>query len=141
MCSEVKGACVKVQGRCSLPRTQRAAGGHKEGARPPAPTRAPPSTSPGHHAAPPGHRLPRRRRLGGSSAHWPLEATPPQAMPYTYVPAQYIPADEMLVRVPRQLLGPVRRQGQAQDQFAQDQEASADTAYGAAPVGSLNPHP
>ena len=53
-----------------------------------------------------------------------------------YYPAQYIPADEVLVRMPRQLpqglqgpLRPVR-----QSDFAADQEASADTAYGAAPV-------
>ena len=58
-------------------------------------------------------------------------------MPMVYYPAQYIPADEVLVRVPRQLgqqglqgpLRPVR-----QSDFAADQEASADTAYGAAPV-------
>ena len=58
-------------------------------------------------------------------------------MPMVYYPAQYIPADEVLVRMPRQLPGglqgplrPVR-----QSDFAADQEASADTAYGAAPVG------
>ena len=57
-------------------------------------------------------------------------------MPMVYYPAQYIPADEVLVRMPRQLPGglqgplrPVR-----QSDFAADQEASADTAYGAAPV-------
>merc|ERR1712037_788537 len=62
------------------------------------------------------------------------------AMPMVYYPAQYIPADEVLVRVPRQLgqqglqgpLRPVR-----QSDFAADQEASADTAYGAAPVGRV----
>merc|ERR1712110_1407960 len=59
------------------------------------------------------------------------------AMPMVYYPAQYIPADELLVRVPRQLglqgpLRPVR-----QSDFAADQEASADTAYGAAPVGRV----
>ena len=57
-----------------------------------------------------------------------------------YYPAQYIPADEVLVRVPRQLgqqgpLRPVR-----QSDFAADQEASADTAYGAAPVSCNIPH-
>merc|ERR1712037_321573 len=58
------------------------------------------------------------------------------AMPMVYYPAQYIPADEVLVRMPRQLpqglqgpLRPVR-----QSDFAADQEASADTAYGAAPT-------
>ena len=54
-----------------------------------------------------------------------------------YYPAQYIPADEVLVRVPRQL-GPGGPQGPLrpirQSDFAADQEASADTAYGAAPV-------
>merc|ERR1712141_106572 len=59
------------------------------------------------------------------------------AMPMVYYPAQYIPADEVLVRVPRQLgqqgpLRPVR-----QSDFAAEQEASADTAYGAAPVGRV----
>merc|ERR1712158_231013 len=62
------------------------------------------------------------------------------AMPMVYYPAQYIPADEVLVRVPRQLgqqglqgpLRPVR-----QSDFAADQEASAGTAYGAAPVGRV----
>merc|ERR1712072_1429964 len=59
------------------------------------------------------------------------------AMPMGYYPAQYIPVDEALVRVPRQLgqqgpLRPVR-----QSDFAADQEASADTAYGAAPVGRV----
>merc|ERR1712165_516518 len=61
------------------------------------------------------------------------------AMPMVYYPAQYIPADEVLVRVPRQLpqglqgpLRPIR-----QSDFAADQEASADTAYGAAPVGRV----
>merc|ERR1712045_944278 len=61
------------------------------------------------------------------------------AMPMVYYPAQYIPADEVLVRMPRQLPGglqgplrPVR-----QSDFAADQEASADTAYGAAPVGRV----
>merc|ERR1711910_8410 len=61
------------------------------------------------------------------------------AMPMVYYPAQYIPADEVLVRVPRQLpqglqgpLRPIR-----QRDFAADQEASADTAYGAAPVGRV----
>merc|ERR1711997_1102087 len=62
------------------------------------------------------------------------------AMPMVYYPAQYIPADEVLVRVPRQLgqqglqgpLRPVR-----QSDFAADQEASVDTAYGAAPVGRV----
>ena len=75
-----------------------------------------------------------------------------------YYPAQYIPADEVLVRVPRQLAqgnsgsllsqmcswwntfvttscltqGPLRPVRQSD--FAADQEASADTAYGAAPV-------
>merc|ERR1712055_585012 len=52
------------------------------------------------------------------------------AMPYTYYPAQYIPADEMLVRVPRQVARP-------QAPYIADQEASADTAYGAAPVGRV----
>ena len=81
-----------------------------------------------------------------------------QAMPMVYYPAQYIPADEVLVRVPRQLAqgnsacsllsqicswwntfvtisspqGPLRPVRQSD--FAADQEASADTAYGAAPV-------
>merc|ERR1712180_141068 len=59
------------------------------------------------------------------------------AVPLTYYPAQYIPSDEMLVRVPRQVgpgpLGPSRREFQA------DQQASADTSYGAppAPVGRV----
>merc|ERR1712223_260714 len=61
------------------------------------------------------------------------------AMPMVYYPAQYIPADEVLVLVPRQLpqglqgpLRPIR-----QRDFAADQEAAADTAYGAAPVGRV----
>merc|ERR1712024_342969 len=58
------------------------------------------------------------------------------AMPMVYYPAQYIPADEVLVRVPRQLAqGPLRPVRQSD--FAADQEASADTAYGAAPVGRV----
>merc|ERR1712223_1522285 len=53
-----------------------------------------------------------------------------------YYPAQYIPADEVLVRVPRQLAqGPLRPVRQSD--FAADQEAFADTAYGAAPVGRV----
>merc|ERR1711962_1705180 len=52
------------------------------------------------------------------------------AMPYSYYPAQYIPADEMLVRVPRQVARP-------QAPYIADQEASADTAYGVAPVGRV----
>ena len=61
-------------------------------------------------------------------------------MPYTYVPAQYIPADEMLVRMPRQLAQGQDRamQGQpmrfAQDRSGLDQDTAADTPYGAAPV-------
>merc|ERR1712179_40242 len=65
------------------------------------------------------------------------------AVPMVYYPAQYIPADEVLVRMPRQLpqglqgpLRPVR-----QSDFAADQEASADTAYGAAPVAVLRSRP
>ena len=62
----------------------------------------------------------------------------PQAMPYTYVPAQYIPANEMLVRVPRQLTqgpdGAPRRNPYAQDRAGLDQDTAADAAYGAAPV-------
>ena len=58
-------------------------------------------------------------------------------MPMVYYPAQYIPADEVLVRVPRQL-GPGGPQGPLrpirQSDYEADQEASADTAYGAAPV-------
>merc|ERR1712203_749913 len=58
------------------------------------------------------------------------------AMPMAYYPAQYIPADEVLVRVPRQLAqGPLRPVRQSD--FAADQDASADTAYGAAPVGRV----
>merc|ERR1712080_147524 len=58
------------------------------------------------------------------------------AMPMVYYPAQYIPADEVRVRVPRQLAqGPLRPVRQSD--FAADQEASADTAYGAAPVGRV----
>merc|ERR1712018_862696 len=62
------------------------------------------------------------------------------AMPMVYYPAQYIPADEVLVRMPRQLpqglQGPLRPVRQS-DFAAADQEASADTAYGAAPVGRV----
>ena len=60
-----------------------------------------------------------------------------QAMPYTYVPAQYIPADEVLVRVPRQLVGVLNRPVRQDQGYAPDQETAADTAYGAAPVSHL----
>merc|ERR1719382_1426886 len=59
------------------------------------------------------------------------------AMPYTYVPAQYIPADEVLVRVPRQLMGGLNRPVRQDQGYAPDQETAADTAYGAAPVGRV----
>ena len=59
-------------------------------------------------------------------------------MPYTYVPAQYIPANEMLVRMPRQLQGPDRARPNpfAQDRSGLDQDTAADASYGAAPVSS-----
>ena len=61
---------------------------------------------------------------------------PCQAMPYDYYPAQYLPADEVLVRVPRQLAaGGGRPLRDTVQQYA-DQDASADTAYGAAPVST-----
>merc|ERR1711997_262523 len=59
------------------------------------------------------------------------------AMPMVYYPAQYIPADEVLVRVPRQLGQQGLQDPLRQSDFAADQEASADTAYGAAPVGRV----